>query len=584
MTEPNILAIIQARMSSSRLPGKVMRDLGGKPMLERVIDRVSRSRYISGLVVASTDDSADDPIADFCAQKGTLLFRGSQYDVLDRFYQCARQYQADVIVRVTADCPMIDPMEIDRVIAAFLEGGCDFAANRLPPPEKRTSPIGMDTEVCSFAALEQAWQHASEKFEREHVLPYLYDTPGRFRVRIVETSPDMGRLRFTVDTEEDLQIARAIYAAFANEDTFGLEDLLRMSAQHPQWQYSLAGVQHKSFLDVDERAAAAQVPEPDPAPEGPAHAAPTPSGAQPDAVPPSEEAGARAAPRCPLCGERQARVLEKVSSFGYQVPYYHCKACGFVFQNAAASKAADPAFYAETYRKLYQATEEPTPKDLRQQSLRAEEQVRFLRSCGVNAPGRVLDIGASSGRMLLALREAFQAEAVGVEPGNAYRALAEAEGLRMFPSVESLLESQPQPFQLVSLMHVLEHFDDPLGSLRRIREKLLSPGGWLLLEVPNFYAHNSYELAHLSCFTSASLREMLRKAGYRVVCLRRHGYPRSKLFPLFLNVLAVPLETPSEERATRKELCVPARRKLAMLWRRALSRLLPRKAWLPLEG
>jgi hypothetical protein len=154
----------------------------------------------------------------------------------------------------------------------------------------------------------------------------------------------------------------------------------------------------------------------------------------------------------------------------------------------------------------------------------------------------------------------------------------------MFPSVESLLESQPQPFQLVSLMHVLEHFDDPLGSLRRIREKLLSPGGWLLLEVPNFYAHNSYELAHLSCFTSASLREMLRKAGYRVVCLRRHGYPRSKLFPLFLNVLAVPLETPSEERATRKELCVPARRKLAMLWRRALSRLLPRKAWLPLEG
>ena len=167
MTEPNILAIIQARMSSSRLPGKVMRDLGGKPMLERVIDRVSRSRYISGLVVASTDDSADDPIADFCAQKGTLLFRGSLYDVLDRFYQCARQYQADVIVRVTADCPMIDPMEIDRVIAAFLEGGCDFAANRLPPPWGRTFPIGLDTEVVSFTALERAWKEAREPHERE---------------------------------------------------------------------------------------------------------------------------------------------------------------------------------------------------------------------------------------------------------------------------------------------------------------------------------------------------------------------------------------------------------------------------------
>jgi hypothetical protein len=131
---------------------------------------------------------------------------------------------------------------------------------------------------------------------------------------------------------------------------------------------------------------------------------------------------------------------------------------------------------------------------------------------------------------------------------------------------------------------VLEHFEDPLGSLRQIREKLLSPQGWLLLEVPNFYAHNSYELAHLSCFTPASLKEMLRKAGYRVVSLRKHGYPRSKLFPLFLNVLAVPLENPPEPMETRVERCVPIRRKLAMLWRKILSRLLPKSAWLPLEG
>ena len=574
MTEPKILAIIQARMSSSRLPGKVLRDLGGKPMLERVISRVSRARHINGLVVATTVDSTDDPIAAFCARRGTPVFRGSLYDVLDRFYQCALQNQADVIVRITADCPMIDPQEIDRVIAAFLEGDCDFAANRLPPPQNRTSPIGMDTEVCSFAALEQAWQHAAEKFEREHVLPYLYDTPGRFRVKVVNTAPDMGHLRFTVDTEEDLQVARAIYAAFGNKDDFNLEDLLRVSAQNPQWQHGLAGIPHKSFLDVDERAAA-QAQEP------------IPAGARKDELPQpgnSLSAGAQASPRCPLCGARQARVLEKVSSFGFSVPYFHCKACGFVFQDAAASKAADPAFYAETYRKLYQATEDPTPKDLRQQSLRAEDQVRFLRSCSVDTLGRVLDIGASSGRMLLALRAAYQAEAVGVEPGNAYRALAEAQGLQMFPSLESLLESQPQPFDLVSLMHVLEHFDDPLGSLRQIREKLLSPRGWLLLEVPNFYAHNSYELAHLSCFTPASLKEMLRKAGYRVVNLRKHGYPRSELFPLFLNVLAVPLENPPEPAETRVERCVPIRRKLAMLWRRALSRLFPRRAWLPLEG
>jgi len=573
MSKPNILAIIQARMSSSRLPGKVLRDLGGKPMLERVISRVSRSRNISGVVVATTTDPSDDPIADFCARQGTPAFRGSLYDVLDRYYQCARVNQADVIVRITADCPMIAPQEIDRVIAAFLEGDCDFAANRLPPPQERTSPIGMDTEVCSFAALEDAWQHATEKYEREHVMPYLYETPGRFRVRVVDTAPDMGHLRFTIDTEEDLQVARAIYAAFGNEDYFSLEELLRVNAENPQWQHSLAGIQHKSFLDVDERAAAnAQEPIPARANDALPHAVETQAtSASPD-------------PRCPLCGAMQARVLEKVSSFGFNVPYYHCKACGFVFQDAAASKAADPTFYAETYRKLYQATEEPTPKDLRQQSMRAADQVRFLRANLAAAPKRVLDIGASSGRMLLALREAYQAEAVGVEPGNAYRAQAEAQGLRMYPSLESLLASQPEPFELVSLMHVLEHFDDPLGSLRQVREKLLSPQGWLLLEVPNFYAHNSYELAHLSCFTPASLKEMLRKAGYRVVSLRKHGYPRSALFPLFLNVLAVPLENATEPPETRVESCVPFKRKLAMLWRRALSRLLPRKAWLPLEG
>ncbi len=399
MTEPKVLAIIQARMSSSRLPGKVLRDLGGKPMLERVISRVSRARHINGLVVATTVDSTDDPIADFCAQHGTPVFRGSLYDVLDRYYQCALQNGADVIVRITADCPLIDPQEIDRVIAAFLEGDCDFAANRLPPPQKRTSPIGMDTEVCSFAALEQAWQNAAEKFEREHVMPYLYDTPGRFRVRVVETAPDMGNLRFTVDTEEDLQVARAIYAAFGNDDKFSLDEMLRLSAQNPQWQHSLAGIQHKSFLDVDERAGAgAKVHE----------SAPTLLADAKDVMPlpvSLQNADVHASPRCPLCGARQAHVLEQVSSFGFSVPYYHCGACGFVFQDVSISKAADPTFYAETYRKLYQATEEPTPKDLRQQSLRAAEQVRFLHSCPVKTLGRVLDIGASSGRMLLALRE-----------------------------------------------------------------------------------------------------------------------------------------------------------------------------------
>ena len=179
--------------------------------------------------------------------------------------------------------------------------------------------------------------------------------------------------------------------------------------------------------------------------------------------------------------------------------------------------------------------------------------------------------------MLAALREAYQAEAVGVEPGNAYRALAEAEGLRMFPSLESLLASQPQPFDLVSLMHVLEHFDDPLGSLRQIREKLLSPQGWLLLEVPNFYAHNSYELAHLSCFTEHTLSEMLKQAGYEIMHTRKHGYPRSETLELYLTVLARPEIEPDDNIAIIPERNVALKRSLGTLNRNMLTRLMPDK-------
>ncbi len=125
-----------------------------------------------------------------------------------------------MIVRVTADCPMIDPDEIDRVIQRFFDSGADFAANRLPPPYKRTSPIGMDTEVCSFAALERAWREADQAYQREHVMPYLYDQEGRFKVAVVDRQPDLGgHLRFTVDTPADLQQANEIYAALATGTT-----------------------------------------------------------------------------------------------------------------------------------------------------------------------------------------------------------------------------------------------------------------------------------------------------------------------------------------------------------------------------
>ncbi|HSN94056.1 MAG TPA: glycosyltransferase family protein [Anaerolineaceae bacterium] len=247
------VAIIQARMGSSRLPGKVLLDLGGQSMLARVLNRASRAAGLDELVVATTTDKGDDALQTYCEGVGYLCFRGDPYDVLDRYYQCARWVEAETVVRITADCPFIAPEEITRVLKVFQTTNYDFVANRLPPPFKRTSPIGMDTEVVSFANLERAWKEAKEPYEREHVMPYFYDTPGRFRVKLVQRRPSLGHLRFTVDTPEDLALAQEIYAAFGNQDDFTLEELLEANALHPEWQASVSTVKHKGFRDVDAR-------------------------------------------------------------------------------------------------------------------------------------------------------------------------------------------------------------------------------------------------------------------------------------------------------------------------------------------
>jgi len=152
------VAIIQARMGSSRLPGKVLLDLGGQSMLARVLRRAGRVSELDELVVATTTDKGDDALQAYCEQAGYACFRGDQFDVLDRYYQCAKAVGAETMVRITADCPFIAPEEITRVLKVFKKGNYDFVANRLPPPFKRTTPIGMDVEVVSFANLERAWQ------------------------------------------------------------------------------------------------------------------------------------------------------------------------------------------------------------------------------------------------------------------------------------------------------------------------------------------------------------------------------------------------------------------------------------------
>ena len=295
-TDPiRTVAIIQARMSSSRLPGKVLLDIAGQPMLAHVIERTRLAQTVSQVVVATTDDPADNPLVEFCARLGCPVYRGSQFDVLDRYFQAARQFQAQVIVRITADCPLLDPALVDLTVRYFLgEAGTslpqpvsgtssetefpwDFAANRLPPPWGRTYPIGLDVEVCSFSALARAWQSATHPHQREHVMPYLYEyspiadarhlesyTPPeatqafdpqhpQFRTLLINHSQDFGSLRWTVDTPEDLALVRAIFEHFQPRRDFSWQEVLEYVRAHPELAQINAAVIHKKLHDVDSR-------------------------------------------------------------------------------------------------------------------------------------------------------------------------------------------------------------------------------------------------------------------------------------------------------------------------------------------
>ncbi|MFZ0533826.1 MAG: glycosyltransferase family protein [Anaerolineales bacterium] len=289
------LAIIQARMSSSRLPGKVLLDIAGRPMLQHVIDRTVNAKTIDDVVLATTTDPSDDVLEQYCQKQGIPCYRGSLSDVLDRFYQTAVQFHVDVIIRLTADCPLLDPTLIDLTMTAFLGKPLPlspsyssqlpdnnsrraypfhFAANRLPPPWKRTLPIGLDVEVCSFDALERAWREADQLHHREHVMPYLYEgvsftqpnlppetewyieqstTPRGFRVALLNHHPNYGSLRWTVDTPADLEFVRQIYNNFEGQSVFSWQQVLALLEREPELAFINADVKHKSAYDVDHR-------------------------------------------------------------------------------------------------------------------------------------------------------------------------------------------------------------------------------------------------------------------------------------------------------------------------------------------
>jgi len=248
-----VVCIIQARMASSRLPGKVMKEVGGLPILHWMVERAKKSLYVDEVWVATTTDASDDPIEEYCREKGFLCFRGSVFDVLDRYYQAAKKAKADVIVRLTADCPLIDAELIDNVVLGLYEQKADFCANRLPPPFHRTYPIGLDVEAVFFTGLERAWNRAETKFEREHVMPYFYDVPDRFTVAVLDADVDYGHYRWTIDNPEDLVLVNKIVEAFNGRRNFDWTEVLALYEAHPEWHKINAEIAHKSFLDVDER-------------------------------------------------------------------------------------------------------------------------------------------------------------------------------------------------------------------------------------------------------------------------------------------------------------------------------------------
>ena len=227
----NTVAIVQARMGATRFPGKVLEAIEGRPMLWHVVRRVRKAKLIDRVVVATSENSLDDAVAKFCVAEDINCFRGSERDVLDRYYRAAKGFAADVVVRITADCPLIDPELIDRVIETRMKESCDYATNTLGS----TYPDGLDVEVFSFAALERAWREAALPADREHVTAYIVNS-GAFRVCDVPSgTAALGRLRWTVDHSQDLEFVRAVYARLEslNGNGFCYRDVLRLLDREP---------------------------------------------------------------------------------------------------------------------------------------------------------------------------------------------------------------------------------------------------------------------------------------------------------------------------------------------------------------
>jgi spore coat polysaccharide biosynthesis protein SpsF len=238
--------ILQARMGSTRLPGKVMLKVLGKPLLELQIERLKRIPQINRIIVATSTKEEEKPIVNLVKSlKGVDLFKGSEKNVLDRFYRAASFFKLDVILRLTSDCPIIDPQVVHKVLTKFLTSSekIDYASNVFP----RTYPRGLDTEVFSFRALEFAHREATLESEREHVTPFIWSNPVRFPRENVYNAEDLSHFRWTVDTPEDFELIERIYMSlYRSNPLFNLEDCVRLLKEHPEWEKINSHIEQKA--------------------------------------------------------------------------------------------------------------------------------------------------------------------------------------------------------------------------------------------------------------------------------------------------------------------------------------------------
>lgn len=218
-----VLAILQARMSSTRFPGKVLKEILGVPMIVRQIERIKNAKLVDRLVVATSEDISDDQLEELCKKNQIECYRGSLNDVLDRFYQAGSIYMPEHVVRLTGDCPLTDPTVIDKVIQTHIEGKYDYTSNTVEP----TYPDGLDVEIFTWSSLQRAWEEAKLPSQREHVTLYIYQHPELFNICNIKNDADLSYLRWTVDEIADFLLIKDIYEnLYPANPTFTTSEIL----------------------------------------------------------------------------------------------------------------------------------------------------------------------------------------------------------------------------------------------------------------------------------------------------------------------------------------------------------------------